>query len=85
MLYTVVPLERIYSYRTESILGNTRYPESVEGKATAVERRNIALKHGNVYTRLDGSDYVVEGVASTDMADYLNTEYMPGARIRREN
>ncbi len=85
MLYTVIPLERIYSYRTESILGNTRYPESTEGKDTAVEYRNIALKHGNVYTKLDGSDYVVEGIVSTDMADYLNAEYMPGSRIRREN
>lgn len=85
MLYTVVPLERIYSYRTESVLGNARNPGSAEGKDTAVEFRNIALKHGNVYTRIDGSDYVVEGIASTDMADYLNAEYMPGARIRREN
>ena len=85
MLYTVVPLERIYSYRTQSILGNTHYPESAQGKDTAVEYRNIALKHGNIYTRIDGSDYIVEGIASTDMADYLNEEYMPGARIRREN
>jgi hypothetical protein len=85
MLYTVVPLERIYSYRTESILGNTRYPESAEGKDTAVEYSNVPLKHGNIYTRLEGSDYVVDGIASTDMADYLNAEYMPGARIRREN
>lgn len=85
MLYTVVPLERIYSYRTESVLGNTRNTEYAEGKDTAVEYRNIALKHGNVYTRIDGSDYVVEGIASTDMADYLNAEYMPGARIKREN
>ncbi|MFU0826513.1 MAG: YlzJ-like protein [Lachnoclostridium sp.] len=82
MLYTVTPLEKIYSNRTESVLGNTRNPELPDGKNTTVEYRNISIKHGNIYVRKDGSDYEVEGILSTDMADYLNRSYMPGARIK---
>ncbi|MGB8455418.1 MAG: YlzJ-like family protein [Anaerocolumna sp.] len=80
MLYTVVPLERIYSNRTESILGNTHQKE--EGKEiTSVEYKNITIKHGRVHARRDGENYVVEGINSTDMGDYLNKDYMPGAII----
>lgn len=84
MLYTVVPLERIYSYRTESVLGNTRQDGSGKPEPGDAEYKNITLKHGNVYTRREGTDYVVEGISSTDMADYLNKEYMPGARIKSD-
>lgn len=85
MLYTVVPLERIYSCRTESILGKTRSAEIMKDKETAVEYKNISIKHGNVYARRDGSDYIVEGILSTDMADYLNKSYMPGTKMKADN
>ncbi len=85
MLYTVVPLERIYSYRTESILGNTSQKEDKEGENTAVEYKDISLKHGSVYARRDGGNYIVEGISSTDMEDYLNKDYMPGAVIKTDN
>ncbi len=81
MLYTVVPLERIYSYRTESILGSSRQKEEGEKEDTAVEYKDITLKHGRIHARRDGENYVVEGINSTDMGDYLNKDYMPGAAI----
>jgi hypothetical protein len=82
MLYTVVPLERIYSYRTESILGNTSQKDKGKNGDTLAEYKNINLKHGRICARRDGENYVVEGISSTDMCDYLNGEYMPGAVIK---
>lgn len=81
MLYTVVPLERIYSYRTESILINTHQKEEEKKEDTAVEYRDITLKHGRISARRDGDNFIVEGINSTDMGDYLKKEYMPGAVI----
>jgi hypothetical protein len=82
MLYTVMPLERIYSYRTESVLGNTGQLEFQNAGDTAVEYRDISLEHGSVRARRDGENFVVEGINSTDMRDYLNEEYVPGAVIK---
>ncbi len=83
MLYTVVPLERIYSYRTESILGNSDRRDK-EKNGDTFEYKNINLKHGRIYARRDGENYVVDGIYSTDMCDYLNKEYMPGAVIKNQ-
>ncbi|QHQ62161.1 hypothetical protein Ana3638_16380 [Anaerocolumna sedimenticola] len=80
MLYTVVPLERIYSYRTESILVNTHQKEE-KNEPTDVECGDIMLKHGKISTRRMGDNFIVEGINSTDMGDYLKKEYMPGAVI----
>lgn len=81
MLYTVVPLERIYSYRTESILGkSSRNTENKED--SEVEYKQVELQHGRVYARRDGDNYVVDGICSTDMSDYLNNEYAPGAVLK---
>ncbi len=80
MLYTIVPLERIYSYRTKSIIAskrNTAEKQDLEKD----EFVNIALQHGQVYARRDGDHYVVDGICSTDMNDYLNENYSLGASI----
>lgn len=80
MLYTIMPLERIYSYRTQSILGNETSKSELEGDA-ASEYRTVSLTHGSVYARRDGDKYVVDGILSTDMNDYLNPLYSPGSSI----
>lgn len=79
MLYTVVPLERIYSYRTESILGKSK--RNTESAADQTEYINLELPHGRLYARREEDHYIVDGIRSTDMDDYLNTEYMPGSRL----
>ncbi len=84
MLYTVVPLERIYSCRTESVLGNTHSDGTGKAGVTDVEYKSITLQHGNIYARRDGENYIVEGVNSTDMNDYLNQEYTPGTVIKNQ-
>lgn len=81
MLYTVVPLERIYSCRTQSILGNTRGRTDSKSELESVEYKNISLQHGRIYAKRDGDNYIVDGICSTDMSDYLNSEYMPGSKI----
>ncbi|WMJ88344.1 YlzJ-like family protein [Anaerocolumna sp. MB42-C2] len=80
MLYTVVPLERIYSNRTESLLINTHEKEDKK-EDTAVEFKDITLKHGKISARREGENYIVEGINSTDMRDYLKKEYSPGSVI----
>lgn len=73
MLYTVVPIENVYrnSEKTKDIVeekGMDKYKE-------------IKIKHGRVMARVDGDQYIVDRVISTDMEDYLNDEYLPGAVI----
>jgi hypothetical protein len=80
MLYTVMPLERIYSNRAQSILGNGTGEEEVKS-SEAAEYRTISLAHGSVYARRKGDKYVVDGIHSTDMSDYLNPSYFPGSSI----
>jgi hypothetical protein len=78
MLYTVRPLERIYA-RPAS------YPDIKQEKTkdqTEAQFREVTLQHGRVVTRREGDAYVVEGVNSTDMQDYLNEKYSPGKDIK---
>lgn len=82
MLYTTVPLERIYSYRTKSIITSKRNTAD-EQELEKTEFVNIALQHGQVYARRDGDRYVVDGICSTDMTDYLNEKYSLGASISK--
>jgi hypothetical protein len=81
MLYTVVPLERIYSCRTESILINAFKNTDIKQENDKVEYRNIDLPHGRVYAKRIGENYIVDGINSTDMSDYLNADYMPGSVV----
>lgn len=73
MLYTVVPLERVYANMRER-----EYPKNKIENADSVEYKEVQLKHGRIVTRRDGESYVVEKINSTDMSDYLNDQYSPG-------
>lgn len=78
MIYSVTPLERIYTSRTQSVLNTSKNDGNSENESTAVERSDFAVEHGKVYTRREGDSYIIEGIQSTDMEDYLKTEYAPG-------
>lgn len=75
MLYTVVPLERIYVDQNAK--------DQAKKEETEPEYREILLKHGRVVTRRDGDNYVVHRINSTDMSDYLNDDYSPGKVIKQ--
>lgn len=75
MLYTVVPLERIYVDQR----ANDTQKDEIE-----MEYKDVFLKHGRVVARRDGENYVVQKINSTDMGDYLNTEYSPGMIIKNK-
>ncbi len=74
MLYTVVPLERIYvdqSIKDQAVKDNTE-----------PEYKEVFIKHGRVVARRDGDGYVVQKINSTDMSDYLNEDYSPGKNMK---
>ena len=72
MLYTVVPLERIYSDKSN---------EPMKESDNMPEYKDISLKYGLVRARRDGEQYVVEHMNSTDMTDYLREEFTPGSTL----
>ena len=72
LLYTVVPLERIY------IDHRAKEYEAKQMKDEQIEFKEALLQHGRVITRQDGEDYVIDKIYSTDMSDYLNEDYSPG-------
>lgn len=74
MLYTVVPLERIYV--------DQRAAMQAKKEETEPEYKEILLKHGRVIARREGENYVVQKIISTDMKDYLNMDYYPGQIIK---
>jgi hypothetical protein len=79
MLYTVMPMERIYHNFMEKQQENTAKAK-VEQEG---EFREVLLPHGRVVTRRNGKEYVVERLNSTNMGDYLNDEYSPGKAIKK--
>ncbi len=79
MLYTSVPLERVYHNFREA-----DKPTAGDGaKAKGTEEENgikeVMLKHGRLVTKRDGDNYVIQKVYSTDMGDYLKDQYAPGS------
>lgn len=75
MLYTVVPLERIYvDQRADN--------STMKGEAET-EYKEVLLKHGRVIARREGENYVVHKINTTDMSDYLNADYSPGKIIKQ--
>ncbi len=75
MLYTVVPLERIY------VDQRAKKPD-IKGEAEP-EYKELLLKHGRVIARREGENYVVQKINTTDMSDYLDGEYYPGKIIKQ--
>jgi hypothetical protein len=78
MLYTVVPLERIYAI-PHSKDGNNKDQQINDAQS---EYRDVLLPHGRIVARRDGENYIIERVNSTDMNDYLKDDYVPGKNIK---
>lgn len=76
MLYTVVPLERIYVPREKELKSFEK-----TGQDNQVEYKEIFLDFGRVIARREDNQYYVERMESTDMSDYLKSEYRPGSMI----
>lgn len=75
MLYTVVPLERIYVDQNAK--------DQAAKDQNELEYKDVYLKHGRVVARRDGDNYIVHRINSTDMSDYLNVDYSPGNIIEQ--
>ena len=76
MLYTVVPLERIYTDFSER-----NKPTKKAENTDTQEYKEVILDHGRVVTRREGDNYIVERINSTNMSDYLNEDYTPGKTV----
>lgn len=81
MLYTVMPLERIY---TDFRGREAELHKSGDNSEAEEEYQEVLLPHGRIVTRRNGKDFIVERINSTDMNDYLNEEYYPGKIITRQ-
>jgi hypothetical protein len=88
LLYTVVPLERIYAdlRRKNNNSGKGRDADEQNtndrNAKDNLQYRDILLPHGRIVARQDGDNYVVEKICSTDMSDYLNEDYTPGKIVK---
>jgi hypothetical protein len=78
MLYTVVPLERIYARPASYTDIKQERPKEKE----EIEYHELLLKNGRVIARREGKEFIVERINSTDMSDYLNEAYTPGKSIK---
>jgi hypothetical protein len=79
MLYTSVPLERVYyNFREANQVkaGDGAKAKGIEGED---DFKEVMLKHGRLVTKRDGDHYVIQKVYSTDMGDYLKDQYAPGS------
>lgn len=80
MLYTVVPLERIYNNRAKSVLDDYRV-KNTSAIDEEIEYRDIPIANGKITVRRQGNKNIVNRIHSTDMSDYLNDKYVPGMEI----
>ncbi|HKL99332.1 MAG TPA: YlzJ-like family protein [Mobilitalea sp.] len=76
MLYTVMPLERIYTDFNER-----NKPAKKSEDTETQEYKEVMLEHGRVVTRREGDNYIIERIHSTNMTDYLNKDYTPGNTV----
>lgn len=74
MLYTAVPLERIYH--------NFRESEKEESQLSN-EYKDFYTAHGRIHTKRTDDGYEIDYVNSTDMEDYLNDTYAIGKRVKQ--
>ncbi len=73
MLYTIIPLERVY---VPQVTSDNDQP------AAKMERKDVSINNGVVSLVKQNDHYVVDRVWSTDMKDYLNTDYSPGSIMK---
>lgn len=53
--------------------------KSSELNDNKAEYRIVDIAHGKVHAKLEGENYIVDSINSTDMSDYLNDRYIPGS------
>lgn len=80
MLYTIVPLERIYCNRTRSVLDDYKIKSNYEYDEK-IEYKDIPIANGKVSIRQEGDKNIINRLHSTDMSDYLNVKYAPGREM----
>lgn len=83
MLYTVVPLEKIYATPQYDKDKNSTDKNYQAKDGADIEYQEVLLPHGRIITRREGKDYIIEKIHSTDMRDYLNEEYAPGKKVKK--
>lgn len=72
MLYTAMPLERIY------------HDMNKEEEETPILLHEFPTPYGRVYTEEIDGTYYIRGLESTNMADYLDEKYQIGAIYRTQ-
>ncbi len=77
MLYTVMPLERVYARPASYTDIRQEKPQA----SNAPQYQEVTLPHGRIMTRQERDGYIIERVSSTDMRDYLNEAYSPGRNM----
>ena len=89
MLYTSVPIDRIYNNQVNSLI-IPRNNISMTGQESDIksdsennrlEVKMIDIEHGKVYARREGDNYVVDSISSTCLSDYLTEDYKIGSII----
>lgn len=82
MLYTSVPLEKVYHNFREQAKPAAKDGSSENKPEDNMDYKEVLLKHGRLVTKRDGENYVIQKVYSTDMGDYLNDQYSPGMHYK---
>lgn len=79
MLYTAMPLERIY-HNFASIQNPSMPLPAFPDDSTIfhTKKTTVELPHGKVTVAHNGKHCTIESIHSTDMTDYLNKKYCPG-------
>lgn len=80
MLYTVIPLERIYNNMTKSII-DEYMAQGLLPLDTSSDFKDISIDNGRISAKRQGDKYIVNRINSTNMSDYLDDKYTPGKEI----
>lgn len=80
MLYTVKPLETIYSNTVQSLIISRYGDRDISEGITCMD-----IEHGKVYARKEGENYIIDRIHSTNLSDYLDEKYHPGSIIKHSS
>lgn len=82
MLYSSMPLDRIYKNQVNSlIIPRNGYARGNNDSVSENDIKILDITHGKVFAKRDGDNYVVHSLSSTDLRDYMNPKYSMGAVI----
>ena len=80
MLYSAMPLERIYHQFASLQNPSSPLPAFPDDSTMFhTKKTTVELPNGNVTVIKNGEEWRIESLQSTDMTDYLNQKYCPGA------